>query len=742
MKESNMRPFRLPLAALVLATSLQARAQDADLKFLQDLAETRNFSLGRPESVKVTPDGSTVLFLRGQPRSPEMRLFALEVASGKVRELITPEQLLSGGKEQISAEEKSRRERMRISTRGFTSYSLSHDGKFAMVSLSGKAYLVPLAGGAPQQIAGPSKKNEPIFDPQLSPDAKSVAFVRGGELWVAPTAGGGAERALTSGATALKTHAQAEFVAQEELDRFTGLFWSPDSKWLVYEEADLSGVEKMYFGDPAHPENPVEATPYPRPGKANARIGFELIAAGGGKPIPIEFDRAKFEYVSEVSWQEGGPLTLLLLSRDQRDLSLVAVDPRSGRTSQLLAEHDDAWLNASARERAYHWLKNGAQYLWSSERGGAWQLELHGPGAVKILTPADWGFGELLAVTPDGKSALVTRKPEPVESQIWSIPFAGGEPVALTQGPDLHRATYARESFAHVLFTQPAAQAQAAPDRIEVIRADGSSAGELPSIAEKPPFSVKLEVKKRGPGLGFWTAIIRPHDFNPAKKYPVIDRVYGGPHVNRVQADPRFYIADQFIADHGYLVVWADGRGTPGRGRAWERAIQDKFATVPLDDQVAALQAMAAQEPAMDLSRVGVMGHSFGGFLAALSVERRSDVYKAAVSSAPVVDWLDYDTAYTERYLGVPPPAGQSEVYAANGLIAYAKTLERPILIIHGTADDNVHFEESLLLSDALFRAGKPFELLPQVGQTHMFYQPELQTRYWQRVFAFFKANL
>ena len=152
--------------------------------------------------------------------------------------------------------------------------------------------------------------------------------------------------------------------------------------------------------------------------------------------------------------------------------------------------------------------------------------------------------------------------------------------------------------------------------------------------------------------------------------------------------------------------------------------------------------AIEGSSPAMDLTRVGVMGHSFGGFMAALSVERRSDVYKAAVAAAPVVDWANYDTAYTERYLGVPPPAGKSEAYPPNGLVAYVSGLQRPLFIVHGTADDNVHFEESLLLSDALFRAGKPFDLLPQVGQTHQFFQPELQTRYWQRIFAFFKANL
>jgi dipeptidyl-peptidase-4 len=188
----------------------------------------------------------------------------------------------------------------------------------------------------------------------------------------------------------------------------------------------------------------------------------------------------------------------------------------------------------------------------------------------------------------------------------------------------------------------------------------------------------------------------------------------------------------------------ADGRGTPGRGRTWERAIAMKFAEVPLEDQVSALRAMAAQEPAMDLSRVGVMGHSFGGFMAALSVMRRPDVFRAGVAGAPVVDWMNYDTCYTERYLGIPPPLGQSDAYAANGLLAYAKDLQRPLLLMHGTADDNVHFSESLLLLDAVFRGGRSetVEFLPFAGQTHLFHEPVLMQRYWQRVFDFLESNL
>ena len=718
----------------MLALVLALLAADADLQFLKDLAETRSWRLGRPTSVRVTPDGSRVLFFRTPGRKPENRLYSFDVKTAQVRELITPEEVLKGSEEQLSAEERARRERMRVTLRGFTSTDLSEDGALALVTLSGHAYVLPTAGGAAREVAGPDEKGNPIFDPQLSPDGKSVSFVRAGELWVASL--GGRARQLTSGATPVRTHAQAEFIAQEELSRFSGYWWSPDSRFLVYEEADLGEVEKLDFTDPAHPERPGGETRYPRPGKPNARISFAIISAQGGKPVFIEYDHKRWEYVSHVGWPKGGPLHLVVLTREQKDEALLAVDPKTGKTRQLIHEHDDAWINSG---HELEWLRDGSGFLWATERNGAWQLEIHSPGGelVRELTAPGFGFDHVLHVDLTNREVIVRRKAEPVDSQIFAIPLAGGDPRPLTEGPDNHDAVYARDVAVQVRFTLP----QSGFARMEVMRADGSVAGELPAVNEAPPFEVRLEVAKRG---DFWTALIRPHDFDPRRKYPVLVQVYGGPHVNTVRRAAVSYIADQWIADHGFIVVSADGRGTPGRGRAWERVIGKKFAEVPLEDQVAALRAMAAQEPAMDLSRVGVMGHSFGGYMAALSVMRRPEVFRAGVAGAPVVDWMNYDTCYTERYLGIPPPAGNSDAYPANGLLVHAKNLEVPLLVMHGTADDNVHFTESLLLVDALFREGHSTEVefLPFAGQTHQFHEPLLMERYWKRVFDFLQRNL
>src|SRR4029077_10378396 len=226
----------------------------------------------------------------------------------------------------------------------------------------------------------------------------------------------------------------------------------------------------------------------------------------------------------------------------------------------------------------------------------------------------------------------------------------------------------------------------------------------------------RVELLKVGPEPGFYAAVVVPHNYDPKKKYPVMVDVYGGPHHQHVAAAKSRWLLDQWYADQGFIVVAIDGRGTPGRGRDWERAIYKKFGSVPLEDQVLGLKALGERYPAMDLGRVGIDGWSFGGYMSALAVMRRPDVFKAGVAGAPVVDWLDYDTHYTERYLGVPPK--DDDAYKSSSLLTYAKDLSRPLLIVHGTADDNVYFRHSLRLADALFREGKEFEILPLPGLT------------------------
>jgi dipeptidyl-peptidase-4 len=310
------------------------------------------------------------------------------------------------------------------------------------------------------------------------------------------------------------------------------------------------------------------------------------------------------------------------------------------------------------------------------------------------------------------------------------------EPQRLTKDMGLHTGVFSEKQ---PLWVHTARTLHAMP--VTILRhADGSSIVELPSVAVKEPFEPRLELLEVGKDKVFQAAVIRPRNFEPGKKYPVIVDVYGGPHHLQVQASRNRWLLDQWYADQGFIVVALDGRGTPGRGRDWERAIYKKFGSVPLDDQVAGLQALAERYPAIDLGRVGIDGWSFGGYMAALAVMRRPDVFKAGVAGAPVVDWRDYDTHYTERYLGVPPH--DDGAYNEGSLLSYAAGLSRPLMLLHGTADDNVYFRHSLKLVDSLFRHGKDFEMVPLSGLTHMVPDPLVMERLHARIAGFFRKHL
>jgi len=269
---------------------------------------------------------------------------------------------------------------------------------------------------------------------------------------------------------------------------------------------------------------------------------------------------------------------------------------------------------------------------------------------------------------------------------------------------------------------------------------DGRDLASLPSVAESPPALPQVEFTTVGDSLQFHAAIIRPRTFDPKRRYPVLVDVYGGPSVQMAQATAFRYLLDQWFADRGFVVVTLDGRGTPGRGRAWERALRGSFIDVPLADQVAGLRSLGAKYPELDLERTGIFGWSYGGYLAALAIMRRPDIYRAAVAGAPVADWLDYDTHYTERYIGLP--GEHPEAYEQSSILSSAKLLQRPLLLIHGTDDDNVYFTHSIQLCDALQRAGKSFEFLPLTGFTHMVTDPLVTERLEERIAGFFIREL
>jgi dipeptidyl-peptidase 4 len=744
--------MRHTLPALLCALSLaavaaaQAPKKDAplDTSYLKDHAETRGFMLGRPVSPKPTPDGKAVLFLRSGARVPKLSLFEFDVATGKTRELLTPEQVLKGALEHLTAEEKARRERMRVTVGGFTSFQLSEDGERILVSLSGKLYVVKRADGSVQEL--PAGEGI-VLDPKFSPDGHSVGYVRDNDVYVIHL-NEGKERPATKGGSEKKTHGLAEFVAQEEMGRFTGWWWSPDGKQLAYEEADADGVEVWYVADPIHPERPPQPTFYPRPGKANVSVRLGVVGVptgegGVGETVWLDWDAKRYPYLGTVRWDKHGPLSLVVQARDQKEQAFLTADPATGKTNRQRLEQDPVWVNLS--QDCPRWMEDGKAYLWQDQAPG---LILEKPtllgGEVTYLATAAEGYQGLVDFNPKTGTVVYRASTDPTQSQLYRR-RPTGKPEPLTRDPGVHNAVFSKD---HSVYVLQSVTADAMP-KTTVHQADGTLLGELPSVAEDPPFVPRAETVKVGDGEGFYAYVIRPHGFDPKKKYPVIDYVYGGPHHLQVQAAMNTRLLPQWLADQGFIVVSLDNRGTPGRGHDFERAVGKHFGSVPLEDQVAGVKALCKKFPEMDADRVGVYGWSFGGYLAALAVLREPDVFKAAVAGAPVVDWYDYDTHYTERYLGVPgDPAASAAgsrddpAYKEASLLTYAADLKRPLLVVHGTADDNVYFRHSLKLTDALFRAGKDFDILPLSGLTHLVPDPVVTQRLYGRIAGHFKKHL
>lgn len=706
----------------------------SDPSVLENLAITHGFRLGRPENLTFAPDGRSVFFLRSGGRSSSRDLFELSLPSGEERTFLTADALLAGGSESISQEERARRERMRLTGGGLTEFQFSVNGATILVPYSGHLFLVDRATRAVREIS--TRATGAPIDPRLSPDATKLAVVRDGDVYVT-TIATGAEARITHQENDHIGYGEAEFVAQEEMGRYQGTWWSPDSRTLLLQESDTTPVETLHISDPMHPESEPAEFPYPRAGHDNVRVRLFFVAASGGRTTPIEWDRDAFPYVARVVWSEHHDPLVLVQNRTQTEERLLSVDVRNGSTRAILTETDAAWVNID--EQMPRVLHDG-RFLWTSERRGAWQLEIRSADgtAERALTLPEFGYRNLYHVDETAGFAYVGAASDPAQAQIFRVSLTdpNAEPLRISLGDGVHMGVFSPTNDA---FVDSAELLNG--DIVNVVqRLDGTRGPTIRSMAEVPASLPNLQFVDVDNELALRTVVIRPHNFDASLHYPVIVAVYGGPGYANVRQTPYRYLDEQWVADHGYIVVSIDGRGTPFRGRDWERAIARDVITTPLADQVRGLRALGARFPEMDLTRVGIYGWSFGGYFSTMAVMREPSVFHAAVAGAPVTDWHDYDTHYTERYMGLP---SENEAgYRSTSCITWAAELTRPLLLVHGTADDNVYFLHSIRLADALLRAGKPFDFLPLSGFTHMVPDPLVSRHLNERISSFFDEHV
>jgi dipeptidyl-peptidase 4 len=671
-------------------------------------ARTRRFTLGAPRGFSISADGTRVLFLRSRGGTdPLTCLWSLDVATGRERLVADPRALAGPGADPeagLPPEERARRERSREQAGGIVGYATDAGHTVAAFTLSGVLYLAELVGDEPPRAV---RTPPGVIDPRPDPAGHRVAYVSGGALWLYDRATG-VSTALAEPESNTVRYGLADFIAAEEMDRMRGYWWSPSGDAVLVARTDDAPVRRWYLADPANPDRPAAELAYPAAGTPNAVTELYIYEHTGTRRR-VDWTG---EYLVDASWDDHA-LLITVQPRDQRVLAVLAVDRYTGATGPVVRNTDPAWVDIVPGVPAH--LSTGA-LVWTSDlRTDARRLVVDG----EAVTPPSLRVCSVLDV--DGDTVLFTASDDPTEVRLWTYRPDDGL-HCLTPAPGVFGG---RRRGGTTLVTAQTLDTDGTA--VTVHPADGAAVP-IASLAQSPRLPVRL-VPVPGPGTvteprGPRTVVLLPSDHRPGQRLPVLMDPYGGPHMQRVLSARGAYLTSQWFADQGFAVVVADGRGTPGRGPGYERAVLGDLATPALGDQVAALELAAAAHPELDTSRVGIRGWSFGGYLAALAVLRRPDVFHAAVAGAPVTEWELYDTHYTERYLG--DPNADPEAYARSSLLADAPKLSRPLLLIHGLADDNVVAAHTLRLSRALLAAGRPHSVLPLSGITHMTPQEEV----------------
>lgn len=677
-----------------------------ELSFPRLSARTMNFQLGLPRGFTVSPDGGRIVFLRtDSPTARAHSLWVYDIASGDERCVADPSVLLTGGSEELTAEERARRERMRVGTAGVVAYGTDDAVSVGVFALSSRLFVVDLVGSDPARELSVTAS---VIDPRIDPTGRRVAYADGHGVHVCDIADGTDELLVGPADTDPEevVWGLAEFAAAEELDRSHGFWWAPDGESLLVERYDETPVPVVYVADPANPTTEPRRLRYPQAGKANALVSLWLVNLDGAR-VEVDWasdrerDGIALEYLAEVTWAPGS-LLLALLTRDQKRLEIRSVEVDTGATTLLRALTDDTWIELLPGTPR---LLPDGRLLHALDLGQTTHLAVDGeaftpPGLqVHAVQSAD-ATGVVASVVPMIGSTALARLGFDGSVELRSEP--GGVAIGASGG---HTIVVSQRVLDEPLVST-------------VVRTGGMPVGTIASNAEAPPITPKVISFVCG-SRDYPTSVLFPSDHRPgSKKLPVLMDPYGGPHARRVTNSAHAYLSSQWFADQGFVVIVADGRGMAGRGPAWDRLAHNDFIGT-IEDQVEVLTAVAGRYPDdVDATTVGIRGWSFGGYIAALGVLARPDVFGAAIAGAPVTEWRLYDTAYTERYLGHPDDAGDE--YDRNGLLALAAGLTRPLMLVHGLADDNVVMAHTLQLSSALLAAGRPHEVLPLSGMTHM----------------------
>ena len=689
-----------------------ARVSDT---FPRQYARTQRLTLGEPRSFTVSPDGERVVFARSSSAVDNINaLWVLDTTTHTERLVLDP-RTLGNNLDALTPEEQRRRERAREGASGIVSYSCDRDVRQAVTILGGYVIVVDLSTGditTPDIAPG-------IFDVRLCPDGTQLSFLRGRSLCVSTLAGN--ERVLATDASETISWGNAEFIAAEEMGRFRGYWWSPDGAHIAACRVDVSSVQVWHIADPAHPDMPSMEHRYPQAGTPNASVTLHLINTDTSASTQVQFTQP-YEYLTHVTWAASGLITQTQ-TRDQRRVDIWSIDTHNGAAELVLTDTDPSWVEILPGLPQL--LPNGG-LITAADRAGTRCLCVNNTP----ITPAHLQVRSIVSID-EVIVCIANDVSTPWIHDVYTVDTSTGVTTKFTDGNGVVSAT---GNNASLVVRQSTLHTERAVITLHH-REENIPITSLADIALVTPHVQLTTVGTRNIPV----AILTPRDAGNGP-FPVLFDPYGGPHAQRVVASHGAYLSSQWFADQGFVVVIADNVGTPGKGSDWERGVHNDLAGPVLADQIEVLDALPALEPRADITRVGIRGWSFGGYLAALAVIRRSDRFHAAIAGAPVTDWQLYDTHYTERYLG--HPIENPSAYQATSLLSDVSQLTQPLLLIHGLADDNVVAAHTLQLSSLLLAAGKTHEVLPLSGVTHMTPQEEVAENLLLHQLAFLQRHL
>lgn len=677
--------------------------------------------LNLPRRIQYAPDGKLITYLQSEAGTDQMALFAFDLASKSSKVLLRAGDLVKEAAP-MSREEELRRERQRQKFSGITSFFWAKRAPVMLIPYAGDIFVRSEAGA----LTRLTETKEPELDPKICHGGERVAFVRGGELFVIDVATK-KETQLTKGAPEGVTRGLSDFNGQEEFDEPSGYFLSPGCDKIAYLEVDERDVGTVPVLGYRGGKSDLMIQKYPLVGQKNPKVRAGILDIASKKTAWLKWKDESERYLGRFHWtHDGKSLFLQTLSRDQKRLAVVKADPRSGDAQELVVETAKTWVDFADLAL----LEKTPRFVWTKTIGGRSHLELRDAekGAViSTLTSGDWDV-EALGPVDEARGRVIAwgTKDGPVNRHLYAVPLAAGDKAGeiarLTTEPGVHLPALDREGRGFV-------DVHSALDRMPkaVVRSEsGAAIAEIPTSAD--PDLAKLNVRApeivsfKGPsGDTLYGSILKPRALEPGRKYPIVVMVYGGPGAQLVLNNWAPRLLANHLADRNMVVFTVDNRGSAGRGQGFAEHLYGRVGEVELADQIAGLDYLKTL-PYTDLGRVAIHGHSYGGTMTVLAMLKAPDRFHVGIAGAPVTDWRLYDTGYSERFMGLldKNPKG----YEGTDLTQFAKNLQGKLFLLHSLMDENVHFQNTAQLIDALVAADKPFDLLVFPGERHGFRDP------------------